>query len=125
MGTENKATHVPSSLEPQEHPNSSAPSKDTQRSNSMQADVSGASSDLPKLASTDANVASSSQQATMAPAKVSCGVVNDAVMELHMREGESMANCCLHSCEARVHNPPLLSSWLACNAMPFSNIGCI
>jgi hypothetical protein len=69
-------------------------SKGSQRCISIRADVDDASSGLPELDQAQAHAVAVNQDSNMPASKDSCGVVYDAVMELHMREGEGSC-CCL------------------------------
>lgn len=90
MSADTCDVRVQSSPEPQERHSSSPPCKGSQRCISIHANVDAASSGLMELVHGQVHATSHgiSQNISMRAPQGSCGVVYDAVMELHIREGE-------------------------------------
>jgi hypothetical protein len=88
MSASTLTSFMPEPSKHEEQHSSSAPSKGSQRCISIHADVDDATSILPGPGQAYASADHDSQSNSVAASKGCCGVVYDAVMELHMREGE-------------------------------------
>jgi hypothetical protein len=113
MSADSLHMRVHSSTEPQEQHSDSTASKGSQRCISIHADVDDAAFGVPESLQGQAHASGplSIQSTSMLASEGSCGVVYDAVMELHMREGEG-SRCWLRRRTAFCTCPLLPAVWL-------------